>query len=115
MDLGLAGRVALVTGATGGIGAVIARTLAEEGATVAVGYHRAKAEADRLAADIGSELVVEQDLRDPAGLRAGVATVVAAAGRLDVLVASAWESPGWSPPDRPAEDTPVEEWRAQLR
>ena len=119
MDLDLADRVALVTGATGGIGAVVARMLATEGARVAVGYHRAKDQAERLAAELssatGEAIAVAHDLRDPASLRAAVETVVARWGSLDVLVACAWESAGWSPPDRLAETVPVEEWQAQLR
>src|SRR5262245_40789787 len=107
MDLGLTDKVALVTGATGGIGAVVARTLAAEGAKVAVGYHTAKDEAARLAAEIeqdgGEAVPVEHDLRDPASIRAGVEAVVAQWGSVDVLIACAWESPGWSPPDRLAE------------
>jgi 3-oxoacyl-[acyl-carrier protein] reductase len=119
MDLGLNGRVALVTGATGGIGAVVARTLAAEGAKVAVGYRAAEGEADRLVAAIerdgGSAVPVRHDLRDPESIRAAVEAIVARWGSLDALVACAWESPGWSPPDRPTEVIPVAEWRAQLR
>jgi 3-oxoacyl-[acyl-carrier protein] reductase len=119
MDLGLSGRVALVTGATGGIGAVVARTLAAEGAKVAIGYHAAKDEAARLAAAIeqdgGVAVPVSHDLRDPDSIRAGVEDVVARWGSLDVLVACAWESPAWSPPDRQPETIPVTEWQRQLR
>jgi NAD(P)-dependent dehydrogenase (short-subunit alcohol dehydrogenase family) len=52
VDLGLTGKVALVTGATGGIGLVIAQTLTAEGARVAIGYHQAEQEAATLAAAI---------------------------------------------------------------
>jgi NAD(P)-dependent dehydrogenase (short-subunit alcohol dehydrogenase family) len=119
MDLGLTGRVALVTGASGGIGAVVAHTLAAEGARVALGYHDAKDTAERVAAAIrddgGEAMTVAHDLGDPASSRAVVDAVVAAWGRVDVLVASAWAAPGWASPDRQPESVPVEEWRQQLR
>jgi 3-oxoacyl-[acyl-carrier protein] reductase len=118
MDLGLAGRVALVTGASGGIGAAIARTFAAEGARVALGYHTAKDQAQRLAAEIdqtGSQaLVVQHELAEPHSIRAGVELVVGAWGRLDALVASAWATPGWLPPDTPTESVPDQAWQQQL-
>ena len=52
MDLQLDGKVALVTGATSGVGRDIARTLAAEGAVVAVNYRSSSQEAEALAADI---------------------------------------------------------------
>jgi NAD(P)-dependent dehydrogenase (short-subunit alcohol dehydrogenase family) len=52
MDLGLKGKVALVTGAARDVGAEIARTLAIEGAAVAVNYHSSEKEAEALAKEI---------------------------------------------------------------
>jgi NAD(P)-dependent dehydrogenase (short-subunit alcohol dehydrogenase family) len=119
MDLGLAGRVALVTGASGGIGAAIARTFAAEGARVALGYHTAKDQAQRLAGEIdqsGSQaLLIQHELTEPHSIRAGVELVVGAWGRLDALVASAWATPGWLAPDTPAESVPDQAWQQQLR
>jgi 3-oxoacyl-[acyl-carrier protein] reductase len=111
--------VALVTGASGGIGAAIARTFAGEGARVALGYHTAKDQVQRLAGEIdqsgGQALVVQHELAEPHSLRAGVELVVGAWGRLDALVASAWATPGWLPPDTPAESVPDQAWQEQLR
>lgn len=50
----LTGKVALVTGGSGGIGAAICRRLADEGVAVAAGYGSSKDAAQRVAAEIGS-------------------------------------------------------------
>jgi 3-oxoacyl-[acyl-carrier protein] reductase len=64
MDLGLRGRVCVVTGSTGGIGLATARLLAEEGALVVVtGRDSARAEAARR--ETGAKLAVVADLADP--------------------------------------------------
>jgi NAD(P)-dependent dehydrogenase (short-subunit alcohol dehydrogenase family) len=119
MDMGLSQRVALVTGASSGIGAAIAGALAAEGAQVAIGYHSGRDAAEQLAGRIeqqgGSALLVQHDLWDPASLRAAVDVVTRTLGSLDVLVTCAWVSPGWAPPTAEAEATPAEAWQQQLR
>jgi 3-oxoacyl-[acyl-carrier protein] reductase len=126
MDLGLTGRVALVTGASGGIGAAIARAFLREGAHVALGYHSAPERARRLADEAsaahqfgevggGRAIVVRHDLADPASARGAVEQTVAEWGRLDALVTSAWVAPGWLPPQTPAESVPAASWQEQLR
>jgi 3-oxoacyl-[acyl-carrier protein] reductase len=86
----LAGKVALVTGASKGIGAAVARSLAAEGAAVVVNYASSKAGADAVVADItaqgGRAVAVQGDVSGAAGARAIVEAAVAAFGRLDVLV-----------------------------
>jgi NADP-dependent 3-hydroxy acid dehydrogenase YdfG len=79
----LAGRVALVTGASSGIGAATARALAGAGARVAL--------ASRRGADLGIEGVLARscDVREPAQLERIVAEAVERFGSLDVLVANA--------------------------
>jgi pteridine reductase len=90
----LDGRWALVTGAAKRIGAVIASTLHEAGANVAIHYHRSAEDADQLAAKLndvrrGSAFTVSADVRDLASLERMAKDVVARAGRLDVLVNNA--------------------------
>ncbi len=86
----LTGRVALVTGATGGIGAATARALHARGARLAVTGRRA-AELEALAAELGGEgvLVVPADLADPAAPAALVEQVEGKLGSLDILVNNA--------------------------
>ncbi len=85
----LDGKVALVTGASGGIGAAIARALHGQGAQVALSGTRTDA-LDTLAAELGERaFVCPADLRDPAAADALVLAAEAAAGPLDILVNNA--------------------------
>ncbi|MFF2194264.1 SDR family oxidoreductase [Streptomyces sp. NPDC058157] len=82
MDLGLEGRVAVVTGASRGIGLAIVRALAAEGALVVAGARHSSAELDALV-ELGGVRLVRVDLAEVEGAR----QLVAAAGdRIDVLV-----------------------------
>lgn len=87
MDLGITGRVALVTGASRGLGLAAARVLADEGCRVAISAR----DPDRLAAaaaTIGAVPVVA-DMSAPGGPAAAVAETAAALGPVDILVANA--------------------------
>jgi 3-oxoacyl-[acyl-carrier protein] reductase len=85
----LAGKVALVTGATGGIGAAIARALHQAGATVVLAGTR-QAVLQALEAELAERaFVVTGDLADPAAGDALVKATETAAGQLDVLVNNA--------------------------
>jgi 3-oxoacyl-[acyl-carrier protein] reductase len=89
----LEGRVALVTGASGGIGQALARGLAANGAAVALGYGANAEPAERLAAEIvardGRAVAIGGDLRTPQAPDELVDEAEAALGAVDVLVANA--------------------------
>ena len=85
----LDGRVALVTGASGGIGAGVARALHAQGAAVVLSGTRLEA-LEALASELGERAhVCAADLRDPAAPEALVAAAEAAAGPLAILVNNA--------------------------
>jgi 3-oxoacyl-[acyl-carrier protein] reductase len=85
----LDGKVALVTGATGGIGAEIARAVHGQGAKVALSGTRVEV-LEALAAELGEgALAAPANLSDPAAPAVLVETVEAAFGRLDILVNNA--------------------------
>lgn len=110
MDLGIDGWVVLVTGAAGGIGQAIVRTLADEGARVAVHYRSQAAEAERLAAEVGGT-AVGGDLTDEEAAARIVADVVAAHGRLDAVVANAGV---WPAEPAPVWELDLDRWRRTL-
>jgi 3-oxoacyl-[acyl-carrier protein] reductase len=86
------GRIALVTGGSGGIGAQLCRRVAEAGADVAVHYGRGAERADAVADAVRSSgrraVTVAADLADPAASVALVDEVEASLGPVDVLVAN---------------------------
>ena len=88
----LAGRLALVTGASGGIGAAICRRLASEGASVAAAYGASRADAEELAAELtaaGTRAdAFSADLASAEGPAQLLAEVESALGGVDVLVAN---------------------------
>ena len=102
MDLGLAGKRALVTGASGGIGQAVARELAAEGVEVVAHYHRNAEPARALGG-----LALGADLRDEAQVEA----LFLQAGPLDLCVANAGV---WPSEDVPVAELPLERWRATI-
>ncbi len=98
MDLGLKGKVALVTGGSKGIGKAVARELIQEGAKVAI-CARSKAELDAAATELGKKgggevFAVAGDLTKEADVKKIVDATVGHFGRIDILVNNAGAAPG---------------------
>jgi NAD(P)-dependent dehydrogenase (short-subunit alcohol dehydrogenase family) len=88
----LTGRVAIVTGASSGLGVAFARALSDAGAIVVLGARRADrlaAVAEAIRADGGQALSVPVDVADPASCTSLAETAMAEYGRIDVLVNNA--------------------------
>ena len=114
MDLGLKGKVALVTGGGRGIGAATAKALAAHGARVAVNFLCGQETADDVLKAIrekgGTAMLACADVRDRAAVNAMVQTVTKELGGIDILVNNA----NISFPVKPFTDFSWEEYEAKL-
>ncbi|MET7335322.1 SDR family oxidoreductase [Nonomuraea sp. NPDC005650] len=101
MNLGLNGRVALVTGASGDIGGAIATTLAQEGALVAAAWHGSEERVhnlvDSISATGGTAIAVRIDQRNQESIQTAVRQVEHELGDITVLIANAVSWPARTP------------------
>jgi 3-oxoacyl-[acyl-carrier protein] reductase len=112
--LSLAGKVALVTGGSRGIGAATVRLLHRAGARVVFSYRAAQEQADALVAECGgAELccAVKQELVTVEDGAALIAAATAVFGQLDCLVVNHGI---WPPHDQPIAEMPTSQWRTTL-
>ncbi|MFL7790814.1 MAG: SDR family oxidoreductase [Anaerolineae bacterium] len=114
MDLGLNGKVALVTAASRGLGKAVALRLAQEGTHIAI-CARGKEQLEKTAAEIGAEtgrqvVPIQADISDPKTASILVESTVEQLGQLDILVTNA----GGPPPGQFLDLTP-EDWETGAR
>src|SRR5271169_1616653 len=113
MDMGLGGKIALVTGAASDVGREIALTLAAEGASVALNYRNSGQEAASIVNEIagkgGKAKAYQADVADFAAVKGMVDAIVRDFGGLNVLVNNA----GLAKRQRFVETTP-EDWHKQI-
>ena len=112
--MSLAGKVALVTGGSRGIGASTVKLLRQAGARVVFSYRTAEAQALALVEECGGEVVcraVKQELATVEDGQALVEAAVGVFGRLDCLVVNHGV---WPPHDQPIATMSVEQWRGTM-
>jgi 3-oxoacyl-[acyl-carrier protein] reductase len=115
LQIDLSGRVAVVTGASGQLGRVMARTLAQCGAAVAVHYHRQHDQAERVRQTIeaagGRVVVVQADITDAASIAQMRDAIEAALGAPQIVVTNAVSLYEW----KRVLDQPMGDYEAQFR
>ncbi|HKW29796.1 MAG TPA: SDR family NAD(P)-dependent oxidoreductase [Verrucomicrobiae bacterium] len=113
METELAGKVVIVTGASGGIGSAIARRFVGEGAKLVLHYRRRRAQAEALQHDLAEAdvLVAGADLTREAGARRLMNMAVKRFGRVDTLIANAGS---WEARDIPLHQMSLRQWHATL-
>lgn len=114
LSIDLTGRTALVTGASGELGRVIAKTLAQCGADVVLHYCRSLEGAQRAARDVEAAgrraFLVQCDITDGAQVQAMQKTVAAEFGKVDLLVANAVIQFAW----KSVLEQPLEDFQSQF-
>lgn len=113
MNTNLKGKVVLVTGASGGIGAGIAKAFAQEGAAVVLHYRSGRANAEALRGELGAgdAMTVKADLRREPEVKKLFQRVLKQFGRIDTVVANA---ASWATTDMPMQDMSLRQWEDTL-
>ena len=114
IPLSLAGKVALISGGSRGIGAATVRIFAAADAKIAFSYRSARAQAEALSKECGGVEVcfpIASDLNSPEAARSLVTQTVQHFGRIDILVANHGV---WPVQDAPIEKMSDEQWRSTL-
>ncbi len=113
VTLSLEGKAALITGGSRGIGAACVRLFREAGARVAFNYRSARAQAEALVAECGSEncIAIQQELASADDGRELVAKAIESFGRLDCLIVNHGI---WPPQDAPIASMADTQWRQTL-
>jgi 3-oxoacyl-[acyl-carrier protein] reductase len=115
IGIDLSGKVALVTGASGQLGRVMAVTLAQAGADVAVHYNNNHQGAEKVGEEIAKMsrkfCLIMGDVADPAAVEVMHETVVRELGEVDILVTNAVAQYPW----KPVLDQPLADYESQFR
>ncbi len=113
ISLSLAGKVALITGGSRGIGAATVRIFVKAGAAVMFNYEKAKAQSEQLVQELGSERCAAVACNLSGTETAGelVAAAVQKFARLDILVANHGV---WPPEDAPIDQMSAAQWRSTV-
>ncbi len=111
MDTGLAQRVVMITGASGGIGQQVARVFAGEGARCILHFNQHGEEARALARELPGCLALGADLTDEGEVGRLFAEGEGAVGPVEILVANAGL---WPPQDMPLEQMSLQQWNQTI-
>ena len=113
MDLQLSGKTAWVTGASGGIGSVIARQLVSEGANVGIHFRSNESSALELVNELGrsKSIAVGGDLSDEGQVDSCFERLSEKSGRVDILIANAGV---WPPENVPIHEMTVSQWESTM-
>jgi len=110
---GMAGKVVLITGASGGIGSAIARQFADESARLVLHYRNGKSRTEDLRREFSAvkSLAVRADLTREADVRRLFSAAIKEFGRVDTLIANAGS---WETRDVPLQQMSLKQWRATM-
>ena len=113
IPLSLSGKIALISGGSRGIGAATVRMFSAAGAKVAFTYRNARAQAEALADECGTDVCfpIKADLNTPEAARSSIQQTVERFGRLDILVANHGV---WPVTDVAINQMSDEQWRSTL-